>query len=79
MLQQVAQGDASVREELLALYRPLLREFIRLRIDRGLAQRVDPSDVVQETLIEVSQRLDDFLQRRPMPFATWLRKTAYQN
>ncbi len=79
LLQRIAGGDASAKDELLASHRPLVREFIRLRIDRGLAQRVDPSDVVQETLIEVSQRLEDFLQRRPMPFATWLRKTAYQN
>jgi RNA polymerase sigma-70 factor (ECF subfamily) len=38
---------------------------------------VDPSDVVQETHLEVVRRMDDFLRRRPMPFHLWLRKTAY--
>src|SRR5206468_10033529 len=37
----------------------------------------DPSDVVQETQIDAFRRLADFLERRPMPFRLWLRKTAY--
>ncbi len=79
LLQRIAEGDATAKEELIASHRPLLRKFIRQRIDKGLVKRVDSSDVVQETLTEVSNRLDDFLSRRPMPFATWRRKTAYQN
>jgi RNA polymerase sigma-70 factor (ECF subfamily) len=34
--------------------------------------------VVQETQLEVYRRLGDFLDRRPMPFRVWLRKTAYE-
>ena len=40
--------------------------------------RVDPSDIVQETHLEAYQRLADYLERRPMPFRLWLRKTAYE-
>src|SRR5262249_54174108 len=40
--------------------------------------RLDPSDVVQETQLEVVRRLHDFLERRPMPFHLWVRKTAYE-
>ncbi len=79
LLQRIAEGDVQAKEELIAAHRPMLREFIRLRFDKVLGKRIDPSDVVQETLIEVSNRIDDFLMRRPMPFSTWLRKTAYQN
>jgi RNA polymerase sigma-70 factor (ECF subfamily) len=40
--------------------------------------RVDASDVVQEAQLEAFRRLPDFLERRPMPFHVWLRKTAYE-
>jgi RNA polymerase sigma-70 factor (ECF subfamily) len=40
--------------------------------------RIDPSDVVQEVQLEVTQRMDDFLEHSPMPFHLWVRKTAYE-
>jgi RNA polymerase sigma-70 factor (ECF subfamily) len=39
---------------------------------------VDASDVIQEAHVEVTQRIDDFLTRRPMPFHVWVCKTAHQ-
>jgi RNA polymerase sigma-70 factor (ECF subfamily) len=33
---------------------------------------------VQETQLDAFRRMDDFLERRPMPFRVWLRKTAYE-
>src|SRR5205823_3294244 len=50
----------------------------RLRLDRRLRPRVDPSDVLQETQLEAFRRLPDFLRRQPMPYHLWLRKTAQQ-
>jgi len=43
-----------------------------------LAARLDPSDVVQEAQLSATQRIDDFLKRKPMPFRLWLRRTAYE-
>ncbi len=34
--------------------------------------------MVQEAQLETCRRLPDFLERRPMPFHLWLRKTAYE-
>jgi RNA polymerase sigma-70 factor (ECF subfamily) len=64
-------------EMLLARYRPDLHAFVEVRLDARLSARVDPSDIVQEAQLEMVRRMDDFLNRRPMPFHLWARKTAY--
>jgi RNA polymerase sigma-70 factor (ECF subfamily) len=78
LLEQVRAGDARAFEQLFARHRPELRQFIELRLDAQMRARVDASDIVQETQLEVFCRLADFLERQPMPFRLWLRKTAYE-
>ena len=52
--------------------------MVAVRLDRRLAARVDPSDVVQEALADASRRLDDYLLSRPLPFFAWLRQFAWE-
>src|SRR6516164_2048002 len=78
LLEQVRRGDGSARQLLLGRHRQRLRRMIELRLDRRLAARIDPSDVVQETLAEANQKLLDFARRRPLPFYPWLRCLAWE-
>jgi RNA polymerase sigma-70 factor (ECF subfamily) len=78
LLDRLRAGDQAAFQELLKRHRPRLRRMIRLRLDRRLRQRIDPSDILQETQLEAHRRLDDYLRREPMPFHLWLRKTAQQ-
>jgi RNA polymerase sigma-70 factor (ECF subfamily) len=78
LLEEVRQGDREALGRLLARYRPDLHAFVAHHLDPGLRARVDPSDVVQETQLEVVRRMADYLARRPMPFHLWVRKTAYE-
>jgi RNA polymerase sigma-70 factor, ECF subfamily len=78
LLNLIEDGDRQALERLLGRYRADLRAFVEMRIDPRMAARVDPSDVVQETQLEVVGRLKDYLRRRPMPFRLWVRKTAYE-
>jgi RNA polymerase sigma-70 factor, ECF subfamily len=78
LLEQAQSGDRRAFEALFGRHRDALRRAVELRLDARLRARVDPSDVVQETQMEAFQRLPDYLDRRPMPFRLWLRKTAYE-
>jgi RNA polymerase sigma-70 factor (ECF subfamily) len=78
LLDGVRAGDRAAFERVFDRYRAELRRFIAVRLDGDLRARVDPSDVVQETQLEVLHRLNDFLRRSPMPFRVWLRRTAYE-
>jgi RNA polymerase sigma-70 factor (ECF subfamily) len=51
--------------------------MVALRLDRRLAARLDPSDIVQEALAEADRRLDDYARERPLPFYPWLRQLAW--
>lgn len=79
LAEKAAGGDDLAFAQLFAQFRPHLRQFIDLRLDRRIRRRVDPSDVLQETQIEVHQRLADFLKRQPMPIRVWMRQTALEH
>src|SRR5262245_6590742 len=76
LLEAVARGDAQARGRLLERHRPKLRRMVAIRLGRRLSARVDPSDVVQESLAEAAARLSDYVRTRPLPFYPWLRRIA---
>ena len=78
LLDRAGVGDPAAFEELFARHRDFLCLVVRLRMDARLRVRVDPSDVVQEAQADAFRRLRDFLDRRPMPFRLWLRKTTQE-
>src|SRR5437870_3130549 len=78
LLQRASAGDPAAREALLMRYRQRLRQMIAVRMDRRLAARIDPSDVVQEALTEASQKLPAYLAQRPLPLYPWLRQLAWE-
>ena len=75
-LAKAAAGDQSARTKLLELHRARLRRMVAVRLDRRLMQRIDPSDIIQETLILADRRLDQYLREQPIPFYPWLRQLA---
>src|SRR5262249_54060704 len=76
LLQEAQAGDGRAFEELFARHRAYLHQVVALRLDPRIRARVDPSDVVQEAQLDAFRRFRDFLERRPMAFRLWLRKTA---
>src|SRR5213080_1218802 len=76
LLASASRGDATARGRLLERHRPRLRRMVAVRLDRRVAARVDPSDVVQDAMLEAAARLDEYLRERPIPFYPWLRRMA---
>ena len=77
LLNRAAEGDGSARTELLTRHRARLRRMVAVHIDRRLAARFDPSDVVQEALLDAARELPTYLVQRPIPFYPWLRQLAW--
>jgi RNA polymerase sigma-70 factor, ECF subfamily len=76
LLDRAGHGDVVARHELLERFRQYLRSLIAVRLDRRVARRVDASDIVQEALADASERMEDYLRVRPLPFLDWLRRLA---
>ena len=76
LLKNAGDGDADAVNRLMERHRRSLRRMVEMRLDRALAKRVDASDVVQDVLLEASQRLADYIRDSKMPFHLWLRQLA---
>jgi RNA polymerase sigma-70 factor (ECF subfamily) len=73
LLDRARRGDQRALGDLLARHRERLRLMVRLRLDRRLQGRIDPSDVIQEAYLEAAERFPDYARDQPMPFFLWLR------
>jgi RNA polymerase sigma-70 factor (ECF subfamily) len=73
LLRRAGEGDTVALGQLLESYRRRLRRMVYLRLDPRLQGRIDPSDVLQESYLEASQRLSEYLREPKMPFFLWLR------
>lgn len=78
LLGRARDGSDAAIDELLLLYRARLRQLFAVRVGDWMRGRVDPSDLVQETLTEAAQKLEKFLVDRPIAFYPWLRQIGIQ-
>jgi RNA polymerase sigma-70 factor, ECF subfamily len=72
-LRRAAAGDATAFAELFEPHRDRLRRIVALRLDRRLRGRLDPSDVIQEAVIEAIRTLPKYVDGLGMQFFLWMR------
>ena len=70
---RIERGDESALLELFARHRDRLKRMVKLRLDRRLQGRFDPSDVLQEAYLDVARRAQEYLANPAMPVFLWLR------
>lgn len=73
LVQRASGGDEAALADLFGRHRSRLRQMVRLRLDRRLQGRVDPSDVLQEAYIDLAGKLPEYAGKPEMPFFLWLR------
>lgn len=76
LLERLRRGDRVAVGQLFAQHRDRLKRMVQLRLDRRIQSRVDASDVLQETLLDASKKLDEYLADPQLPFFFWLRALA---
>jgi RNA polymerase sigma-70 factor, ECF subfamily len=72
-------GDREVLGDLCSLHRQRIWRMIRFRMDRRLAARIDPDDVLQEAFLAARSRIENFLAEPQGSFFVWLRMIALQS
>ena len=79
LLQQALDGNQQALATLFSQYRQRLRQMVRLRLDRRLQGRIDPSDVLQQTFIDVAEQFPSYAEKHEdMSFFLWLRLVTGQ-
>lgn len=73
---QGQKGNAGAVNELFTRYIPRLRRILCIKITAAQRTAVDPEDVLQETLIVATRRLNELEVRTPASILQWLSKIA---
>jgi len=74
LLERARLGDRDAVGELLDGYRPWLRLLAKRQIGRRLEQRLDASDVIQQTCLSAVAKIDLFNGHTEAEFVAWLRR-----
>jgi RNA polymerase sigma-70 factor (ECF subfamily) len=72
LILRAIEGDLEARGRLLELHWSRLIGMVSLRMDRRLASRLDPADIVQQAMIVATRRMDAYLRNPEIPFYPWL-------
>ena len=78
LIHRASNGDRSALSRIFENYRDRLWQMVRIRMDRRIQGRVDPSDVLQEAFVDVVRRAGDIPVSPDYPVFLWLRQIVGQ-
>jgi RNA polymerase sigma-70 factor (ECF subfamily) len=68
------RGDTTALGQVLLRFQPWLKLLARLQLDNQLQGKLDPSDLVQQTLLEACKAFPQFRGQTEAELAAWLRQ-----
>lgn len=74
MIRESRRRDPAAVDQLLGAYRNYLRVLAQVWLSPKLPAKVDPSDLVQETLLKAHERFDQFHGHTERELTAWLRR-----
>jgi RNA polymerase sigma-70 factor (ECF subfamily) len=79
LLERARRGEADAMGQLLEHYQPYLYLLAQRRLSPRIRTRVDPSDIVQQTLFEAQRDLSAFRGDAAEELSAWLRRILQHN
>lgn len=73
------QGDESARNHLFGACRSFVAVMARVQLHRRLHAKVDPSDLVQQSMLEAHRGLMNFQGQTPQEWLAWLKQIVQHN
>ena len=74
LIEDAREGDAEPLGQLLEFYRNYLTVLATTQLDRRLRRRMNPSDLVQETMLAAHHDFGQFRGRSKRELLAWLRQ-----
>jgi RNA polymerase sigma-70 factor (ECF subfamily) len=79
LIAAAGEGDRCAWDTIVEQLRPLLRQLADRQLDGGLRRRVEPSDVVQESLADAWKARANFKGRSKAALVAWLQAILEHN
>jgi RNA polymerase sigma-70 factor (subfamily 1) len=79
LIPKAREGDEDALSRLCACYRPYLQTMAAMKIGRLFERRVDASDVVQETEIDMVRGIRAFRGKTEAELSAWLKQALRRN
>jgi RNA polymerase sigma-70 factor (ECF subfamily) len=79
LISRAQSGDEEALSQLCARYRPFLQMIAAVKLGRAMERRVDSSDIVQETELEMVRGFPDFRGVTEPELSAWLKQILRRN
>ena len=79
LIERCRKGDPAAREQLFERYRHYLRLLAQAQLGRYLRAKCDPSDIVQQTLLEMHRDFAQFAGNHEGELLAWMRQILAHN
>jgi RNA polymerase sigma-70 factor (ECF subfamily) len=79
LISQAHSGDQEALGQLCAQYRPFLQTIAAVKLGRTMERRIDASDIVQETELEMVRGFPEFRGATEPEFSAWLKQILRRN